>query len=228
METKISNSNKSNSERDFDYMQNIASEIGFYEKLIKQINLNFIDTKEKLIAEKIINCLEPTGWVSSEINDISLEIGVSENIVEKILFKLQNFEPAGIFARNLSECLALQLKDLNLFTDDYKNLLNNLDLLGKGNINQISRKIKCTNEEIMDMLKTIRTLNPKPGEHLGIDYKEVPSPDVIVYKKANKWIVELNNSTLPAIEVNEKYAQEIVNKKQSSVEKNYSSEAIFC
>ena len=78
----------------------------------------------------------------------------------------------------------------------------------------------------MDMLKTIRTLNPKPGEHLGIDYKEVPSPDVIVYKKANKWIVELNNSTLPAIEVNEKYAQEIVNKKQSSVEKNYSSEAI--
>ncbi len=223
---KISNSNKSNSERDFDYMQNIASEIGFYEKLIKQINLNFIDTKEKLIAEKIINCLEPTGWVSSEINDISLEIGVSENTVEKILFKLQNFEPAGIFARNLSECLALQLKDLNLFTDDYKNLLNNLDLLGKGNINQISRKIKCTNEEIMDMLKTIRTLNPKPGEHLGIDYKEVPSPDVIVYKKANKWIVELNNSTLPAIEVNEKYAQEIVNKKQSPVEKNYSSEAI--
>ncbi len=224
--SQISNSNKSSMERDFDVIQNISEEEGFYDELAKQINLKFIDKKEKIVAENIIENLEPSGWISCDIEEISLEMGIQKEFVEKVLKKLQEFEPAGIFARNLSECLMLQLKDLNLLTPTFDELLENLELLGKGNIRQLSRKIKCTDEEVMEMLKVIRSLNPKPGEHLGISYKEVPSPDVVVYKKNGNWNVELNQSTLPAIIINEKYAENIVNKKQTKEEKNYSSDAI--
>ena len=122
---------------------------------------------------------------------------------------MQGFEPAGIFARDLADCLRIQLIDQELFTPEFGLLLDNLEQLGRGEVKQLARKLKCEQGDIMDMLAIIRTLNPKPGEHLGIEYRDMPSPDVIVSRTAKGWSVELNRSTLPSVLVNEDYAEKM-------------------
>ena len=105
-------------------------------------------------------------------------------------------------------------------------LLENLELLGCGEVKRLARLIKGTPENVMEMLGIIRTLNPKPGEFLGIDHLEIPSPDVVVKRRKSGWAVELNKSTLPAIVINEDYAELVTNKKMDDESKNYSANAL--
>jgi RNA polymerase sigma-54 factor len=194
---------RTSSSGDFDILDNIAQKEGFYPFLFKQLNLTFTKPSERMIA---------THFINAEAEDI--------------LLQLQQFEPAGLFARDLAECLRLQLIDQESFTPLFGALLDNLDQLGRGEIRQLARKLKCDYDDILDMLAEIRTLNPKPGEHLGIEYREMPSPDVIVTRKPDGWSVELNRSTLPAILVNETYAEMLAEKRQSIKEQDYSADTL--
>jgi len=196
---------------DFNLIENAASEEGFYQLLFKQMNLTFTETSDRLIAGHFINALEPSGWINRDVADIAAECGCADAQAEQVLSVLQTFEPAGLFARNLAECLKLQLIDSEEFTPEFAILLDNLELLGRGELRPLAKRLKCEQKDIVEMLGVIRSLNPKPGEHLGISYREVPSPDVIVTRRSNGWSVELNKSTLPAVLVNEDYAEMMAN-----------------
>jgi len=111
-------------------------------------------------------------------------------------------------------------------TEAFSTLLENLDLLGRGEVKRLARLIKGTTDDVMEMLAIIRTLNPKPGEFLGIDHLEMPSPDVIVKRRSDGWAVELNRSTLPAIVINEDYADLVATKKMNEEAQNYSATAL--
>ena len=178
---------RTSSSGDFDILDNIAQKEGFYPFLFKQLNLTFTKPSERMIATHFINALEPSGWIGRTVTDVADECGCQEAEAEDILLQLQQFEPAGLFARDLAECLRLQLIDQETFTPLFGALLDNLDQLGRGEIRQLARKLKCDYDDILDMLAEIRTLNPKPGEHLGIEYREMPSPDVIVTRKPDGW-----------------------------------------
>ena len=195
--------------------------------LFKQMNLTFTDPTDRIIATHFINALEPTGWISATVEDIATESGCSVEQAEAVLTALQGFEPAGLFARNLAECLKIQLMESDQYTILFGQLLENLEQLGRGEIKQLSRKLKCEPEDIVDMLGVIRTLNPKPGEHLGIEFREMPSPDVIVTRRKNGWSVELNRSTLPAVMVNEQYAEMMASQKRADqAVQDYSSDSL--
>ena len=212
---------------DFNLIENAASEEGFYQLLFKQMNLTFTAPADRLIAGHFINALEPSGWVGRDVDEIAAECGCSVAQAEQVLGSLQTFEPAGIFARNLAECLKLQLIDRDELTPEFEILLDNLEMLGRGELKPLARRLKCEQKDIVEMLGIIRSLNPKPGEHLGISYREVPSPDVIVSRKSNGWSVELNRSTLPAVLVNEDYADMMAKQaKQDSQAQEYSSDTL--
>ena len=151
--------------------------------LFKQINLTFNSPTDRIIATHFINALEPSGWIGCSVESIAQESGCSLKQAEFVLASLQGFEPAGLFARDLAECLKIQLIENDQFTPLFGQLLNNLEQLGRGEIKQLARKFKCDPEDIVGMLSIIRTLNPKPGENLGIEFREMPSPDVIVTRK---------------------------------------------
>ena len=212
---------------DFDLIDSLSSKDGFYPNLFKQMNLTFTDPAERIIATHFINALEPMGWISSSSGAIAQESGCSVEQAENVLAALQGFEPAGIFARDLAECLKIQLIESEQFTPLFGQLLENLEQLGRGEIKQLARKFKCAPEDIIEMLSVIRTLNPKPGENLGIEFREMPSPDVIVTRKKQGWSVELNRSTLPAVMVNEHYAELMAKQKRADqAVQDYSSEAL--
>ena len=211
---------------DFDLIDSLSSEDGFYPKLFKQVNLTFTVPADRIIATHFINALEPTGWISSSADSIAQESGCSVEQAENVLVALQGFEPAGIFARDLAECLKIQLIENNQFSPLFGQLLDNLEQLGRGEIKQLARKFKCAPEDIVEMLSIIRTLNPKPGEHLGIEFENA-SPDVIATRKKQGWSVELNRSTLPSVLVNEHYAELMAKQKRADqAVQDYSAETL--
>ena len=211
---------------DFDVISTVSSQDGFYPNLFKQLNLTIEDPRQRFIAGHFVNALEPTGWIGMSVAEIATVSGSTEDEAEAVLDKLQTFEPTGLFARDLADCLRLQLVEQGLFSDKFDTLLENLELLGRGEIKRLARLIDGTAENVMEMLKIIRTLNPKPGEFLGIDHLEMPSPDVIVRRRANGWAVELNKSTLPAVVINEDYAMMLEKRRLNEDAKSYSAGAL--
>ena len=212
---------------DFDPIDSLTSEDGFYPMLFKQMNLTFSDSADRIIATHFINALEPSGWIGNSVEAIAEESGCSVEQAETVLAALQGFEPAGLFARDLAECLKIQLIENKQFSPLFGQLLDNLEQLGRGEIKQLARKFKCAPEDIVEMLSIIRTLNPKPGEHLGIEFREMPSPDVIVTRKKQGWSVELNRSTLPSVLVNEHYAELMAKQKRADqAVQDYSAETL--
>jgi RNA polymerase sigma-54 factor len=206
---------KNTSTEDFDdYISNLASRPETLKEYVrKQISLELKESKDLLIASVLTDYLEPTGWLSTNIEDIANEINCHVDEINSVLIKLQKLEPAGVFARNLSECLKIQLEEKSLLSEGIEALLDNLDLLAKGELRQLIKITNFTQEEISKSITLIRSLNPKPGETFLFDETIQNSPDVIVSKGRNGWVVELNKSTLPAVVIDENYISKLSSKK---------------
>ncbi len=190
---------KNISSDDFDdYISNLANRPEtLKEHIKKQISLELRNSKELMIASVLTDYLEPTGWMSTNTNNISDEINCDIIEIENVLEKLQKLEPAGVFARNLSECLKIQLVEKSMLSGGLSSLLENLDLLAKGELKQLMKITSFNKEEISNAISIIRSLNPKPGEAFLFDETIQNSPDVIVTKGNKGWVVELNKSTSP-------------------------------
>ena len=219
---------KNTSTEDFDdYISNLASRPEtLKEHVRKQISLELKESKDLLIASVLTDYLEPTGWLTTKIEEIANEIDCHVDEVNGVLVKLQKLEPVGVFAKNLSECLKLQLEEKSLLSEEIKVLLDNLDLLAKGEIKQLIKITNFTQEEISQSIALIRSLNPKPGETFLYDETIQNSPDVIVTKGRNGWVVELNKSTLPAVVIDENYISKMSSKKQDSNSSSYVADTI--
>jgi RNA polymerase sigma-54 factor len=159
-----------------------------YQHVERQILCAFEKSEEKFIAIKFLEHLEPTGWLGKSIEEIALECGISVEQAQSILLKLQSFEPAGLFASNLKECLLIQAKASENYSNSLEILLQNLPLLAKGDLKSLAKKCDCKIIDINNYLKLIRSFNPKPGSMFENDLPQINSPDLIV-KKNKKWLV---------------------------------------
>jgi RNA polymerase sigma-54 factor len=170
------------------------------------MQLELSDPGDRLIGSVLIDMLDEAGYVRGDLEDVAEQAGCALDRVERVLAILQSFEPAGLFARDLRECLMLQLKDLNRYDPAMAALLDNLDLLAKREFAQLERLCGVDREDLTDMMAEIRELDPKPGAaHEGVLPAPV-IPDVLM--RANPqggWILELNADTLPRVLVNESY-----------------------
>ncbi|MEX1056227.1 MAG: RNA polymerase factor sigma-54, partial [Natronospirillum sp.] len=206
-----------------------------YGHLMWQLNLTPMSDRDHILATAIIDSVEPTGLLSSTIEDIYEgvveELSTEDNPLEldemmAVLHLLQQFEPAGVCAQNLSECVSIQLRQFPEGTPLVAEAINLVtqypDLLVNRDYQQIMRKMRIKEEQLRDALLLIQQTNPRPGALISATDSEYVIPDVIVYKdlEKNVWRVELNPEIAPKLRVNSGYAS-MIRRADNSADNNY-------
>ena len=194
--------------------------------LLNQAQLEFSDSEEKEMAEILIDYVDPSGLITEDILEISSFSGFPLERIENVLCRMQTFEPSGVFARNLKECLIIQLKNIDSYNKTNQTIIENLELLGNGNLKGLQKITGLTEENLKTEIKLIRSLNPKPGTIYDEGGHNIAHPDVIVTKNRDEWNVELNNSTLPKVCVNDSYVKEIEKLECKDSDKKYINESL--
>jgi RNA polymerase sigma-54 factor len=163
-----------------------------------------------VIAEQLIDRIDETGYFLPSLAETAQRLGAPLAEAERILALIQTFDPAGVGARNLSECLALQAKDANRYDPAMARLIANLDYLAKGNIAVLKRICQVDDEDMQDMIRELRAYDPKPGCRFEANERvDAVVPDIFVARRGGGWAVELNSATLPRLLVNRSYYQEL-------------------
>lgn len=179
---------------------------GFAAQLFAQVDDILKEQAERAIGYAIASHVEPSGWLSVPLSFLASNLGVYEESVCAVLRKLQTAEPAGLFARNLSECLALQVPSDDPDRQALLIVVENLQLVERGAVVELRRKIGCSTEEVKRLLRRLRGFNPKPGLVLADDDEmtSVRPPDILAARGPDgAWFVELNGATLPILKVDE-------------------------
>ena len=177
--------------------------LSLYGHVSGQLDLLFPHPVDRAMADRFLEALDPNGWLADPLDRIAADCGLDEEAAEEMLHAIQQVEPAGLFARNLAECLALQAEDQGLMTPLFRKVLDNLPRLAAADLSGLARVCGCSLDDLRTPLKQLRSLNPKPGaDFSGNDVSE-REPDLIVTRGETGWMVELNRSTLPAVEVDE-------------------------
>ena len=203
--------------------ETIESKNSLYQIITDQINISFQNKIDRLIALSILEFIEPNGYLKVSTKELSFDLNIDLLRIEKILKVLKSFEPLGIFSNNLEEFLTLQLKSQNLLDNDLELLLKNLTILANENIFSISKKLKIDKEKLKDSLDMLKRCSAAPIDTDGDLISHINSPDIIVEKDKNDWIVSLNEETLPKVIVLTGYWEELSRKKLSKEDKKYLS-----
>lgn len=177
---------------------------GLLAHVLAQLNLLVRDPADRQVALAFAAALEPSGWLSCPVPDIARDCGCSVAAADSVLAQLQQIEPAGLFARSLADCLRLQAADRGLLTAEFDCLLDNLPMLAGGDLAGVAARCGCDVGQVAQMLRTIRTMNPKPGADFDAGPSPVREPDLVVWKNEGDWMVALNRSNLPSVRVVEK------------------------
>ena len=144
--------------------------------------------------------VDDTGYLTGDLEQLAEKLGAPAGLIEGVLATLQTFDPPGVFARTLAECLALQLKEQNRFDPQIAALLDNLPMLAAHNLAGLKRAIGVDADELSEMIDEIKQLNPKPGLSFGSVHVQPIVPDIFVRAASDgSWILELNSDTLPRV-----------------------------
>lgn len=181
--------------------------------LLWQMELTPMSDTDRAIAVAIIDATDERGYLTQTADDILEAMGDDElelDEVEAVLKRVQRFDPVGVCARDLAECLLVQLSQFDAATRwlaEAKMLIQeHMDLLANRDFRGLMRKTRLKEEELKEAMELIQTLNPRPGSALVSDNDQYVIPDVAVSKRKGRWVVELNPDTMPKIRINEQYA----------------------
>ena len=215
----------------YDELSSIEERIGEPKKtlrnfLLDQILLEIPEGEERKIALLFLDLIEPTGWISFDMCKFIEKNNITEDKTLNVLHKLQKLEPCGVFARDLGECLRIQLKDKNLLNKANYIITENLHLLAKGEIRKLC-KITSLNENSLSFeINNIKKLNPKPAEEFSDHNFRIEPPDVMINNTEKGWKIELNKSTLPTLYVQEEFAEEVKNKNKTDSDRKFVNDSV--
>jgi RNA polymerase sigma-54 factor len=178
------------------------------------------------LTRSIAEMLEETGYLTVSLHDIASASGAPPQIVEQALAIVQSLDPAGVGARSLAECLALQAKAADRYDPAMARLIDNLELLSKGRTADLKRICGVDDEDLADMIAELRAYDPKPGCQFSATAAQDVTPDVFVRKTRAGYAVELNQATLPRLLVNRRYYQELKSGPQDKASKAWLSECL--
>ncbi len=196
--------------------------------LDEQVQLEFADPGEKLIAGWLADLVDETGYIPADLGGAAERLGVSDAEVEAILSRMQRFDPSGVCARSLAECLAIQLKEQDRYDPAMQAVIANLDMLARRDLVGLMRVSGVDAEDIAAMISEIRALNPKPGL-IFASGEDSPAivPDVFIKETAHGgWAVELNAETLPRVLVNNRYASQLMKSPKGHDAKSYVADCL--
>lgn len=184
------------------------------EHLLWQLEMEHFTPREAIIGEALVDSINDDGYLTVDLEEILKSVDddadVSIDEVEAALVKVQQLDPIGIGARDLAECLVLQLRQLQDDTEGLKLAIDiardHLDLVASREYGELRRSMRTTEEELHAALALIRGCNPKPGQAVSPSAAEYVIPDVFVRKVDNHWLVEISPTGVPRLSVNQQYA----------------------
>jgi RNA polymerase sigma-54 factor len=195
------------------------------EYLLEQLHMAYEDGRDRMIGTLLIDMLDESGYLRADRKELSERLGCSEQRVENLLVRMKQFEPTGIFASSLEECLALQLEEQGRYDEPMKALLDNLDLLAGHDLKGLADKCQVNDVYLADMIGEIRALNPRPARDYDHFVVQTVVPDVLMRALPKNlgggWRVELNNDTLPKVLVNNSYYTEVAGNAKDKKDRQY-------
>ena len=208
-----------------DFENMLVAELTLGDHLLKQTGA-IVSGMDLFIAQHIIDQIDETGYLRADMLELAHRLGVGLNEVERILEIVQTLDPVGVGARDLAECIALQAKEADRYDPAMARLIDNFDLLAKGALPQLKRICSVDDEDLMDMISEIRGYDPKPGLRIGGGDVQAVVPDIFIAERAEKWIIEVNNATLPKVLVNRTYFSELKDGAQDKASKEWLNDCL--
>ena len=209
-----------------DFENMLVAELTLADHLMEQAGA-VLSGAELFVAQHLVDQIDECGYLQADLLELSHRLGVEHAEVSRILREIQKFDPVGIGARDLSECLALQAKEADRYDPAMARLIDNLDLLAKGALPQLKRICGVDDEDLMDMISEIRGYDPKPGCQIGGGDVQAVVPDVFVAERSGKWVIEVNSATLPKVLVNRTYYSELKDGAQDKASKEWLNECLM-
>jgi RNA polymerase sigma-54 factor len=203
-----------------------APEISLREHLMQQAGAS-ASGRQLLLLEQLIEQIEPSGWLGADLIGLAYRLGVPLAEMEEALALLQTFDPTGVGARDLAECIALQAKEADRYDPCMARLIDNLDLVAKGAFDQLKRMCRVDDEDLRDMLAELRGYDPKPGLRFdGDDAAVAVTPDIYVTRQGKGWAIELDSANLPRLLVNRSYYAEMGGGGEDKATNNWLNECL--
>jgi RNA polymerase sigma-54 factor len=195
--------------------------------LSEQLAVAIADPRRRLIGQYLIDLVDETGYITADISEVAEKLGAPLADIEAVLGVLHAFSPTGVCARNLRECLTIQLKDRDRFDPAMQILVSHLDLLAKREFSALKKLCGVDDEDFSEMVSEIRALDPKPGLAFGSTLIQPVVPDVFVKAGVGgDWIVELNSDTLPRVLVSQSYYSEVSKTAKASGDKTFLADCL--
>jgi RNA polymerase sigma-54 factor len=205
----------------------VSAETTLAEHLARQLTLAITDPIQRIIGQHLIDLVDEAGYVRGDLAAVAEKLGAPSQEIEAVFAILQTFDPPGVCARDLAECLAIQLKERDRYDPAMRELIQHLDLLAKRDFAGLKRLCRVDVEDLEDMAGEIRRLNPKPGLAFGGGVVQPIVPDVFVRAYPDgTWTVELNSDTLPRVLVSQSYYAKISKTAKSDKERSFLTECL--
>ncbi len=212
---------------DHNFENTLSRETTLIEHVTEQMMLAIDDPVRRMIASYLIGMLNETGYLTGDAVSVAAALGCAEDEVDETLKILQGLDPAGVFARDLKECLAIQLAERDRLDPAMQTLIEHLDLVASHNYDALKRVCRVDLDDIKAMLAEVRQLNPKPGNAFGSVMLSPVIPDVFVRPAPDgTWLVELNSDTLPRVLVNNQYYATVAAGTSREDDKTYISDCL--
>ena len=204
----------------------VASSLTLRDHLERQLGMAVESPADHLIGTVLIEAIDDTGYLGESIEAIALRLGADIADVERVLAIIQSFEPSGVGARTLAECLALQLQEKDRYDPIMQIMIANLELLAKRDFAGLRRLTRADDEDLTEMIAEIRHLDPKPGLIFGSRPAEAVTPDVFIrHAPDGGWHIELNTDALPRVLANKAYYARISKSAKDAQGKSFVDEA---
>ncbi|WP_439406778.1 RNA polymerase factor sigma-54 [Bradyrhizobium sp. DASA03076] len=214
-------------DEDYNLEAFVAAETTLSDHLAEQLSVAFTAPAQRMIGQYLVDLVDEAGYLSPDLGQDAERLGASQQDVADVLAVLQKFDPPGVCARSLSECLAIQLRELDRYDPAMQALVENLDLLAKRDIGALRKLCGVDDEDIADMIGEIRRLDPKPGMKFGSACLQTVVPDVYVRPGPDGgWHVELNSDTLPRVLVNRTYYSKLAKNVGKDADRSYFTDAL--
>jgi RNA polymerase sigma-54 factor len=195
------------------------------EHLAEQLRLSIADPTDRLIGACLIAGLDPAGRLALDLDALAASLGCARDRIEAVLGRMQRFDPPGVLARSLRECLEIQLRERNRYDPAMAALLDHLDLLAKRAMRALMAACGVDAEDLAEMIAELRRLDPKPGAAFEAEPATTVVPDVLMRRAEDgSWIVELNPETLPRVLANGAYYARVAAGARSREERSFIAE----
>ncbi len=205
----------------------LTAETSLHDHLAAQLDLAIPGQVERVIGRHLIDAVDDAGYLGEPVPEIAERLGIAPERVERVLAVIQGFDPAGVAARDVCECLSIQLRERNRLDPAMQALVANLHLVAKRDFAALKRICGVDDEDIADMVAEIRRLDPKPGRAFGGSAAETVVPDVFIRAAPDgSWLVDLNPDTLPRVLVNQTYHARVSRAARSDEEKAFIAECL--